>query len=156
LDKLGDRVQQTIDQANIGTRPLVTIPAEFRAVDAFVMLIEHRISAVGFLGEEGDVHGNVSIKDIKGLLLDFNNLLLPVHEYINIIRNETIKVFLLPVDQCESVLQRAGKFRNLTQPVALLSVQDTLPMINVHTSDIRHLLAHVSTCDVIHCEMNDA
>jgi CBS domain-containing protein len=89
--------REQIDQAQVGTRPLISIPLEFRAIDAFVMMIEYHLSALCFLGEEGEVSGNISVKDLKGVLLDFNALIHPVADYVNMIRRDNVRVRAFPL-----------------------------------------------------------
>ncbi len=94
-----------LEQAGCVTRNLITISPELRALDAFVSVVENHLSAVAYLGEEGDVLGNVSVKDLKGVLISFNNLTLPVVEYVNIIRRDTVKDIppLVSIQPTESV-----------------------------------------------------
>lgn len=42
-----------------------------------------------FVGEEGDLTGTLSAKDLKGALVDFYALILPVSEFVGMVRRET-------------------------------------------------------------------
>jgi CBS domain-containing protein len=139
LDKLGDKATATIDQAQLGTRPLISIPPEMRAIDAFVMMIEYRLSAIGFLGEEGQTSGNISVKDIKGLLLDFNAVIGPIADYVNMIRRDTVKdiVPLINVHTTDTVgkaiaklaavgIHRLYLFGETRVPVGIIALTDIL------------------------------
>jgi CBS domain-containing protein len=89
LDKLGPRVNQTLEAAGAITRNLVMVPSELRAIDAFLTMVEYRLSSVIFVGEDGELTGTVSAKDLKGALLDFYALILPISDYVGMVRRET-------------------------------------------------------------------
>jgi CBS domain-containing protein len=83
--------QQTVAQAATYTHPLQTIPPDMRAIDAFALLAEFKIGAVAYLLDNGQVHGNISQQDISGVLHGFAQLALPTIDYVNRIRNETVR-----------------------------------------------------------------
>jgi CBS-domain-containing membrane protein len=88
-DKLGSRANQSLEAAGAISRHLVTVPSELRAIDAFLTMVEYRLSAVMFVGEDGELTGTVSAKDLKGVLVDFYSLILPVADFIGLVRRET-------------------------------------------------------------------
>jgi len=88
-EKLGPRVTQTLEATGAITRNLVMVPSELRAIDAFLTMVEYRLSSVLFVGEDGELLGTVSAKDLKGVLLDFYSLVLPVHDFVGLVRRET-------------------------------------------------------------------
>jgi len=69
VEKLGRKAQLTIEEAHAMTKPLITIPAEIRAIDAFVMLNEYRFSALAFLGE--DVRCSLLFVELVGIHVVF-------------------------------------------------------------------------------------
>jgi CBS domain-containing protein len=88
LDKLGPRAGQTLEAVGAITRNLVMVPSELRAIDAFLTMVEYRLSSVVFVGEDGELIGTVSAKDLKGVLLDFYALILPVNDFVAMVRRE--------------------------------------------------------------------
>ncbi len=53
-----------LEQSSCVSKPLVSISPKLRALDAFVRLVDCRLSALAYLGDEGDVQGNISVKDL--------------------------------------------------------------------------------------------
>jgi len=90
IDKAGAKAQQTLAESRIGTRVLVTAKMEERAIDAFAKISSRKISHLALLDGSGHLAGNISVRDVKAAT-DFHRLVLPVGEYVNIIRRESLK-----------------------------------------------------------------
>lgn len=142
IAELGPKAQQTIKAANIGTRPVLLIPPTSRTVDAFVLMAEHGFSAVGFLASHGTGgSGNLSVKDVQGLLKDFDAILLPVQDYVSHIRQESVRdmVPLVQVSEDDTIakaiqrLAAVGVHRiyvhahDSNTPLAVVALGDLLP-----------------------------
>jgi CBS domain-containing protein len=142
IDKLGIRVNLTLEAAGVITRNLIMVPSELRAIDAFLTMVEHRLSSVIFLGEDGDLVGTITAKDLRGVLLDFGTLMLPVGDYVNLVRREmTIKdtpplIHLLTTDTVRhSVMKltavgihRIYVFGTSRSPIGVVSLSDILKL----------------------------
>jgi len=142
LDKLGAITNLTVDQAKIATKPMITLPPELRAIDAFIMMNEYKISGLAYLGEEGEVLGNISVKDIKGVVLDFFNLVHTTTDYIGIVRRESIRdTFPLvnihendPIGKVIAKLAAVGIHRlylygSSKSPIGIVSLHDVTKLI---------------------------
>ena len=142
INELGPKGQQTIKAANIGTRPVQLIAPTTRTIDAFVTMTEHGFSALGFLASHGTGgSGNLSVKDVQGLLTEFENVLLPVQDFVSYIRQESVRdmVPLVQVsedDPISKAIQRlaaVGVHRIYVSPheghtpVAVIALGDLLP-----------------------------
>lgn len=105
LDKL-DGVSQTLEEANIGSTTMVVGHDTQNAITSFATMIGIGISHLALVSEDGMLLGNLSVKDIKGIVDGgFPNLTKPVIEYVNIIRRMTIdeKAPVIHVDKSETV-----------------------------------------------------
>lgn len=146
IDQLGPKAHQTLKQANIGTRPVQLISPTTRTIDAFVLMSEHSFSAVGFLAAHATGgSGNLSVKDVQGLLGDhFDNVLLPVQDYVNFIRQESVRdmVPLVQVQEDDTIskavqrLAAVGVHRIYVSghephhaPVAVVALGDLIPYL---------------------------
>jgi len=142
LDKLGTITNLTVDQAKIATKPMITVPPELRAIDAFMIMSEYKISGLAYLGEEGEVLGNISVKDIKGVVLDFFNLVHTTVDYIGIVRRESIRdTFPLvnihetdPIGKVIAKLAAVGihrlyLFGSSKSPIGIVSLHDVTKLI---------------------------
>jgi len=144
VEKLGKLGEQSLEEAKCVTRNLITITPEMRAIDAFVTITEHHLSALAYLGEDGTI-GNVSVKDLKGVLINFNNLTLPVVEYVNIIRRDTVKDIppLVSIQTSESVSKAIQKLSAVgIHRLYILSGKGHTPEGTVALGDILKLLRH--------------
>jgi len=143
LDKLGTMANLTVDQGKIATKPMITLPPELRAIDAFIMMSEYRISGLAYLGEEGEVLGNISIKDIKGVVLDFFNLVHSTLDYIGIVRRESIRdtfplvnihendVIAKVIAKLAAVgIHRLYLFGSSKSPIGIVSLHDVIKLIS--------------------------
>jgi CBS domain-containing protein len=65
LDKLGSVTEQTVAELLLGHKDVITIGVNGRAIDAFKIMTDRGISAVGVVDEEGKLVGNISVRDIR-------------------------------------------------------------------------------------------
>lgn len=141
INDLGQKAQQTIKAANIGTRPVQLVAANTRTIDAFVMMTEHAFSAVGFVASHGGGNGNLSVKDVQGLLGDnFGHVVLPVQEYVSHVRQDSVRdiVPLVQVSEDDNVAKAVQRIAAVGvhriyvsgadgQPVAVVALGDLIP-----------------------------
>jgi len=79
---------------NIATKNVVSAPHTARAIDAFALISQLGISHLALESAEGFLSGNISVKDFQYCASDFHRLLLPVNDYINQVRQQSIKTVL--------------------------------------------------------------
>jgi len=91
LDKLGDEKDKTVKDLHLGYGTVLTVESNVTTIEAFERMAKHKYSSAAIVDHHGALHGNISIKDLKGILTDFSRLLLPVEEYINIIRRQNLR-----------------------------------------------------------------
>jgi CBS domain-containing protein len=81
---------KTLAELGLSHKPVIAINPTERAIDAFAKMHEYHVSALALM-EGSHVLGNLSAKDVREVLEDFSLLLLPVQEYVNIIRRKNLK-----------------------------------------------------------------
>jgi len=91
----------TLEDLGLAKKQVIIAKSDDRAIDAFAKLFEYKISALAIKREDGSLAGNISVKDIKAIMEDFKRLLLPVEEYINLIRRENLRA-TYPIITCHT------------------------------------------------------
>jgi CBS domain-containing protein len=59
--------KKTLKELNLGLKSVITVPETGVAYDAFKLMLEKKVSAVGVVDENGVLKGSLSVNDIKGL-----------------------------------------------------------------------------------------
>lgn len=65
LPELGPITEKTVAEFLPGHKEVITVDINARAIEAFKSMVEHKVSAVGVVDEEGKLTGNISVKDIR-------------------------------------------------------------------------------------------
>jgi len=140
---------QTLAEAKCVTSTVFTVSGEVRAIDAFAKLSAADLSHLGLVEDEGSLLGNVSVKDISTATQGFKFLLSPVHDYINVIRQQNLKavhpaIHAVISDTVEKTLTRLGVIKihrlyvtgdaNDRKPVGVVSIGDILNLFVIKTN----------------------
>jgi CBS-domain-containing membrane protein len=148
LDKLGDITNQTVGSLLLGHKDVITVGVNARAIDAFKLMTDRGVSAVGVVDEEGKLIGNISVRDIRVIATDarlIQRLYLGVREFIYKINAERIDI-INPAIACSArdtyglVVQRLAASRvhriyvvDSHLPVGVISLSDALlPLVSSH------------------------
>jgi len=93
-DKLGEIGHRSLKTLRIGFKPVVSIPATARAIDAFTLMHQQGVSAVALLERDGTLLSNISAKDIKEVANDvlFTKLYRTALEFASAVRSHEINV----------------------------------------------------------------
>jgi CBS domain-containing protein len=146
LDKLGSVTEQTVAELLLGHKDVITIGVNGRAIDAFKIMTDRGISAVGVVDEEGKLVGNISVRDIRVVAGDarlIQRLYLGVREFIYKINSERIDI-INPAIACSAkdtyglVVQKLAASRvhriyvvENHVPIGLISLSDALlPLVS--------------------------
>lgn len=108
----------TLEELGFQGKKVFTISKESKAIDAFKLIINQRVSAVGVIDENGTLIGNISSSDIK--LIDHDA------KYIYRLFN-TVGIFLIKVQQ----------FNGSDGTVATCKVSDKLDVVLKRLSDMK-------------------
>jgi len=85
LNKLGPKVHRTVGELLAGCKPVVSVNIESRAIDAFTLMAEKRISAVAVVDDEGKLISNISARDIRTISTDqriIQGLFTPIRQFL--------------------------------------------------------------------------
>jgi len=97
LNDLGDLSIPLNQLKNIGNTNVVTISKDALTIDAFKLIQENNISAVGVVNKIGILEGNISVSDMKMVGYDghlLSRMFLPVETFIEMIpKNPNIQIF---------------------------------------------------------------
>jgi len=91
VELFGETGHKTIQELKTFNGAVVTTDEHTRTILAFAAMISNKFSALGILGEDNEMLGIISFKDIGECLKNLKSLLAPVHEYIKTIRLASVK-----------------------------------------------------------------
>jgi len=85
IHKLGADKERTVRQLNLGNQSsVIAMSTNAQAIHAYYLMFFHKVSAVAITLPQGQLVGNLSASDIRGLnAASFPSLLQPVTEYLS-------------------------------------------------------------------------
>jgi CBS domain-containing protein len=85
---------RSLAQLHLGSKPVISVPKDVPAIEAFRLMDKKKISGVAVVDIEGKLVGNTSASDLKLFLktpsIDLLNM--PIMQFLNKIRQEAIDV----------------------------------------------------------------
>ena len=82
-EQLGPLRNARVCDLLLGTGPVTCVAADTSALQAFTLMFERHVSAVGILSPAGTLIGNLSVSDLRGLLpSQYGRLTLPVAAFV--------------------------------------------------------------------------
>ncbi|EFA76915.1 hypothetical protein PPL_09667 [Heterostelium album PN500] len=94
LDELGSWTDKSLAELGFAEKPVVTINSHKRALEAFQLMTEKRVTGIAVVDEKQQILANISARDLKELLNEtriFENLYLSVGEFISKVRQQDYK-----------------------------------------------------------------
>eukprot|EP01089_Gocevia_fonbrunei_P015671 TRINITY_DN4642_c0_g1_i1.p1 TRINITY_DN4642_c0_g1~~TRINITY_DN4642_c0_g1_i1.p1 ORF type:complete len:332 (+),score=75.39 TRINITY_DN4642_c0_g1_i1:178-1173(+) len=88
MDAYTSLASKTVGDLNLGLGNVFTVNVNGRAVDAFKIMHDQGVSAVGVVNDEGELIANISVSDLKLIGYDgklMNALLFPITEFLKLI-----------------------------------------------------------------------
>eukprot|EP01087_Luapelamoeba_hula_P023235 TRINITY_DN8505_c0_g1_i1.p1 TRINITY_DN8505_c0_g1~~TRINITY_DN8505_c0_g1_i1.p1 ORF type:complete len:312 (-),score=67.32 TRINITY_DN8505_c0_g1_i1:126-1061(-) len=85
LPHLGNKADRQVAELLAGCKPVVSVNIESRAIDAFKLMAEKRISAVAVVDEDGKLISNISARDIRTVSTDsriIQGLFMPIRQFL--------------------------------------------------------------------------
>lgn len=64
---LGELGKSTVQELDLGTRPVMTVKKHTRVIDALKLMHEKKISGIAIVDDQNNVIGNISARDIKAI-----------------------------------------------------------------------------------------
>jgi len=144
LPELGPITEKTVAEFLPGHKEVITVDINARAIEAFKSMVEHKVSAVGVVDEEGKLTGNISVKDIRVVAANprfIQRLYWDVREFLFKINSERVNI-VNPAISCSAkdtwgqVIQRLAASKvhriyvvaNFT-PISVISLFDALVVL---------------------------
>lgn len=104
IAQIKGELSETIQHLNFGTRPVISVKKDTPAIDTFRLMDNKKISSVSVVDDEGRFVGNTSASDLKLFVktLSLDLLRLPIMEYLNKIRQDSVSDIKMPTIACSS------------------------------------------------------
>jgi len=147
VELLGEIGHKKVEELKNFNSTIVTTDEHTKTILTFSAMVTNKFSALGILGEEKEMLGIISFKDIGGCLRGLKSLLAPVHEYIKIIRLSSVKdinptINCLATDTLEKALAKlvaVGVHRLFVRGAKSTSGHSFIGIISFH--DVVRILA---------------
>jgi len=145
LEEFGDFGGLTMDDLDLGIKPVITVNYNVRVIDAMLKMYENNLSGVGVIGLNNELIGNISITDLKdiGEAAQWYSKLFMTCQNFNSIKREGAGlpplVYSTPKTMLKDIL---GKFaNNYIHRVYLVEKGTHKPKGVVTCSDVLNLFA---------------
>lgn len=97
----------TVEKLGLGTREVISMSARAKAIHAFFLMLYNRVPAVAIVSGNGELVGNLSASDLRGLdQSSFPELLKPVMEFVKSVKRHRGLVTCKKGSTIESVLSK--------------------------------------------------
>jgi len=154
LKALGAVAKLTVGELNVGLKEVFTVQADTPVINAFRLMAQKRISAVGVLDTDGKLLTNVSAKDIKVIAKDalFTKLYYSTIEFVRAVRAQNVLVTYAAVMHCKlentigDVIQKFASWKvhriyitdHFQKPIGVISLKDILNAV-LQVSELKEL-----------------
>lgn len=97
----------TVEKLGLGTRNVISMSARAKAIHAFFLMLYQKVPAVAIVSGNGELVGNLSASDLRGLDQNsFTQLLDPVMEFVKSVKRHRGLVTCKKSSTLESVLSK--------------------------------------------------
>jgi len=116
LEALGDKRDSTIRNLGRFSPRVLVADCDTKAIDVFSLMVKNGVTGVGIRSREQDLMAVISVKDIRVAVENFATLLLPVDEYIQIVRRANLRAIAPSIycsvgDSLEKVVSKISVIR---------------------------------------------
>jgi len=145
IDQLGPAVNKTLRELNFEKKPVISIDHNKRAIDAFKLMTENRISGLAVLDSDKKLMANISARDLRSIQLDaqlFERLYYSVGEFVSHVRQANYRAVHPSIcctfdDTFQKVIMRLAAARihriyvvdENRHPISVISLHDVLAKI---------------------------
>lgn len=134
LAPFGDK---TVKELQLGLGEVFSVSSDKQAIDAFKLMVEKGVSAVGVVDAEGRLLGNVSVSDLRVIGFDgkmFSRLFVPITEFLQSIRPTGGVVTVTTTNTITDILRKLvdNKIHRVyvideqSKPIGIISLLDIL------------------------------
>jgi len=91
LERIGPKKRKPVAEVNGVFHEVIGCNLNQKAIEAFNMMVKENVSGIAVLDDEGRIHGNLSLRDLKVMSTDgrlFWRLYQPLHNFIDKLRKE--------------------------------------------------------------------
>jgi len=145
VDQLGPSIQKTLKELNFERKPVISIDHNKRAIDAFRLMAENRISGLAVLDSDKKLMANVSARDLRSIQQDtrlFERLYYSVGEFVSHVRQANYRAIHPSIcctfdDTFQKIIMRLAATRihrmyvvdENRHPISVISLHDVLAKV---------------------------
>jgi len=112
IKEVGIARYDTVEKLGLGTSAVISMSAKAKAIHAFFLMLYNRVSAVAIVSGNGELVGNLSASDLRGLDQNtFTQLLMPVMEFVKSVKRHRGLITCKKDSTLESVLSKLANNR---------------------------------------------
>jgi 5'-AMP-activated protein kinase regulatory gamma subunit len=141
MTKFGELADKTVEALHLGLGEVFTVTTAQQAIDAFKLIHEKGVSAVGVVNEEGVLVGNISVSDLKSIGYDgrlFARLFTSVPDFINDTQPKGMRVITVTPETtfgntvgklCDNNIHRVYVVDEHSKPIGVISFLEILQTV---------------------------
>jgi len=112
IKEVGIARYDTVEKLGLGTNEVISMSAKAKAIHAFFLMLYNRVPAVAIVSGNGELVGNLSASDLRGLdEKTFTQLLMPVMEFVKSVKRHRGLITCKKDSTLESVLSKLANNR---------------------------------------------
>lgn len=142
IEYYGPLGQTQLQEVGLGQHPVITVNQKARAVNAFHILQENKVSAVAVVDDSGVLVANLSISDLRGLDLDrLGDLMLSIPAFLLKTRKQSLlpPIICRPHTTFETVVLKLASTRvhriwnvdEAGRPIGVVSLTDVIKLLDL-------------------------
>jgi len=112
IKEVGIARYDTVEKLVLGTSAVISMSAKAKAIHAFFLMLYNKVPAVAIVSGNGELVGNLSASDLRGLdEKTFTQLLMPVMEFVKSVKRHRGLITCKKDSTLESVLSKLANNR---------------------------------------------
>jgi len=111
------KMNQTVGELLIGCKPVVSVNIENKAIDAFKLMAERKVSAVAVVDDDKHLIANISARDIRKIAQDekiIHALFTPIRQFVQLLFSDRYEMEMNPGISCTVKDTLGTVFQKLT------------------------------------------
>jgi len=145
IDQLGPSVNKTLKELSFGKKHVISIDHNKRALDAFKLMAENRISGLAIVDSSNKLIANISARDLRSIQQDshlFERLYYSVGEFVSHVRQANFRAIHPSIcctldDSFQKIIMRIAAARihriyvvdEHRHPISVISLHDVLSKV---------------------------
>jgi len=129
----------TVEKLNLGTQVVISMSAKAKAIHAFFLMLYNKVPAVAIVSGNGELVGNLSASDLRGLDQNtFPQLLMPVMEFVKSVKRHRGLITCKKDSTLESVLSKLANNKvhrlwmvnDQNSPIGVVTLTDIMKLFS--------------------------